>query len=134
MKITCWIRRSSPATMSTLGSRSERELDAVLHRPLAHHHDTALERLAQRERCDLELDLTRLDLGEVEHVVDQREQVVARREDVVEVLRLLLVDLAEQPLLQHLREADDRVQRRPELVRHVGQELDLCRLAASSSL
>ena len=53
------------------------------------------------------------------------EQVVARGEDVVEVLLLLLVDLAEQPLLQHLREADDRVQRRPQLVRHVREELGL---------
>ena len=38
---------------------------------------------------------------------------------------LLLVDLAEHPLAEHLREADDRVQRRPQLVRHVRQELRL---------
>ena len=49
--------------------------------------------------------------------------MIARGEDVVEVLLLLLVDLAEQALLQHLGEADDRVQRRPQLVRHVRQEL-----------
>ena len=46
-------------------------------------------------------------------------------EDVVEVLGLLLVQLAEHPLVQHLREADDRVERRAQLVRHVGQELGL---------
>jgi hypothetical protein len=51
--------------------------------------------------------------------------VVARREDVVEILVLLGVGLAEQPLPQHLREADDRVQRRPQLVRHVREELGL---------
>ena len=49
----------------------------------------------------------------------------AEREDVVEVLLLLRVDLAGDPLAQHLREADDRVQRRPQLVGHVGQELRL---------
>ena len=48
-----------------------------------------------------------------------------RGEDVVEVLLLLLVQLAEEPLAQHLREADDRVQRRPQLVRHVREELGL---------
>ena len=50
---------------------------------------------------------------------------MAGREDVVEVLLLLLVDRAEHPLPQHLRETDDRVQRRPQLVGHVGQEVTL---------
>ena len=82
-------------TRSTSGSAASATLDAVLRRPLAHHHDAALERLPQRERRDLELDLPGLDLGQVEDVVDQRQQVVARGEDVVEVLLLLLVELAE---------------------------------------
>ena len=73
----------------------------------------------------LELHLAGLHLGQVEDVVDQREQVVGRGEDVVQVLVLLLVHLAEQLLLQHLGEADDRVQRRPELVAHVRQEVGL---------
>ena len=42
-----------------------------------------------------------------------------------EVFVLLLVQLAEHPLRQHLREADDGVQRRAQLVRHVGEELGL---------
>ena len=53
------------------------------------------------------------------------QQVVPRGEDVVEVLLLLRVDLAGDPLAEHLGEADDRVQRRPQLVGHVGQELRL---------
>ena len=126
LKITCRIRRSSPSTTSTSGSAASASRTPSFDRPLAHHHDAALERLAQRERRDLELDLPRLDLREVEDVVDEREQVVARREDVVEVLLLLLVDLAEHLLAQHLREAEDRVQRRPQLVRHVGEELATC--------
>ena len=73
----------------------------------------------------LELDLSRLHLGEVEDVVDEREQMVPRRDDVIEVLRLLLVHRADHLVLQHLREADDRVERRPQLVGHVGQELRL---------
>ena len=45
--------------------------------------------------------------------------------DVVHVAELLLVQVADQPLLEELREADDRVQRRPQLVRHVREELRL---------
>ena len=105
--------------------RRERDPYAVLRRALAHHRRRRARALLQRERRDLELDLPCLDLRQVEHVVDEREQVVPRGEDVVEVLRLLLVDLAGHPLAQHLREADDRVQRRPQLVRHVGQEVRL---------
>ena len=51
--------------------------------------------------------------------------MIPRCEDVVEVLLLLRVERPEQPLPKHLREADDRVQRRTQLVRHVGQELAL---------
>src|SRR5215468_4240048 len=45
--------------------------------------------------------------------------------DVAEVLRLLVVDLAEHALREHLREADDGVERGAQLVAHVGQELAL---------
>ena len=125
LKTTWRSRRSSPLDQVDVRCELERELDAVLDRAFTHHDDASFEGLAQREAGDLELDLPGLDLRQVEHVVDQREQVVARGQDVVEVLLLLLVDLAEHALPQHLREADDRVQRRPQLVRHVGEELAL---------
>ena len=44
----------------------------------------------------------------------------------LQVLVLLVVELAEHPLEQHLGEADDRVERRAQLVRHVGEELATC--------
>ena len=47
------------------------------------------------------------------------------RQDVAEVLLLSLVEVAEHPLEQHLGEADDRVQRGPQLVRHAREELRL---------
>ncbi len=49
----------------------------------------------------------------------------ARLVDVLQVVGLLLVDLAEHALGEHFREADDRVERRAQLVRHVGEELRL---------
>ena len=45
--------------------------------------------------------------------------------DVLQVVVLLFVQVAEQALEQHLGEADDRVERRAQLVRHVGEELGL---------
>src|SRR5205823_5120285 len=68
-----------------VGPELEREAHAVLRRPLPHHHHAALQSLAEREGRDFELDLSGLDLGQVEHVVDQVQEVVSRREDVVEV-------------------------------------------------
>jgi hypothetical protein len=44
-------------------------------------------------------------------------------QDVLEVLGLLLVDVAEHLLGEDLREPDDGVQRSAELVRHVREEL-----------
>ena len=103
----------------------ERDLDAFGRGLLTNHRDAALEGVLERERRDLQLDLAGLDLGQVEDVVDEGQQVVPRGEDVVEVLGLLRVHVADHSLAQHLREADDRVERRPQLVRHVGEEVRL---------
>ena len=51
--------------------------------------------------------------------------MLARLVDVLEVVGLLLVELAEHALGEHLGKADDRVQGRPQLVRHVGEEVGL---------
>src|SRR5690348_13753609 len=45
--------------------------------------------------------------------------------DILQIVVLLLVEIAEQPLEQHFREADDRVERRAQLVRHIREELGL---------
>ena len=73
----------------------------------------------------LEFHLPGLDLAQVEHVVEQVEQVPPRTEDVAQVVLLPLVELAEHPLEQHLGEADDRVERCAQFVRHAREELGL---------
>src|SRR5205814_1422003 len=93
--------------------------------PLAHEQQRVVDRRREIERRHVELHPARLDLGEIEDVVDQGQEVLARGEDVAEVLRLLLVRLAEHPLQQHVREPDDRVERRAQLVRHAREELGL---------
>ena len=73
----------------------------------------------------LELHLARLDLRQVEHVVDQLEQVTRAREDVAQELLLLGRHRAHLAVVHQLAEADDGVQGRAQLVGHVGQELAL---------
>ena len=62
------------------------------------------------------------DARQVEDVVDQRQQVPAVALDHVEVAVLLLGDGALQPAVQHARQRDHRVERRAQLVAHVGEE------------
>ena len=81
--------------------------------------------LAEIDRLGTEVELAGLDLREIEHVVDELQQVAAARQDVAEellVLRRRRIDLA---VVQQLGEADDRVERRAQLVRHVREELAL---------
>ena len=66
-----------------------------------------------------------LDLGEIQDVVDQREQVPAGGVDLLQVPAELGVPQVLRLLLQHLAVADDRVERGPELVTHAGQKLAL---------
>src|SRR2546425_4818055 len=89
------------------------------------HRDAVLERRPQREDASLELHATRFDLRQIQDVVDEGQQMAARPEDVAQVVLLLGVDLAEHPLEQDLRETDDGVERGPELVAHVREELAL---------
>ena len=51
--------------------------------------------------------------------------MASRVSDVFEVLHLLVVEFAEQSIEQDLGETDHRVERRPQLVGHAGQELGL---------
>src|SRR5713101_5116127 len=68
----------------------------------------------------------RLDLGQVEDVVDERQQVLAAVIDVVQaVMALFLGDLARQVVPKQLRKPEDGVEWRAQLVRHVGEELGL---------
>ena len=69
-----------------------------------------------------------LDAGDVEDLVDDRQQVAAVRVDARRAAAC--AGGSHRPgdaLQQHVRVAEDRVERRPELVRHVREELRLQR-------
>ena len=82
--------------------------------------------LEQRLRIDggeIELHPARLNLRQVEDLVDQFEQVPPGVADVTQVLVLTLVQLAEYSFEQHVGEADNSVQRGTQLMQHAGEEL-----------
>ena len=72
---------------------------------------------------DAERELPRFDLGEIQNVVDQSKQVLAVLLHSVQHLARLRRQLAVQAILHQLGIAEDGVERRAELVTHVGQEL-----------
>jgi hypothetical protein len=69
--------------------------------------------------------LAGLDLGQVEDVVDQLEQVLAGAVRLRERLVLLRRERAVDALAHERRVAEDHVDRRAQLVAHVGEELAL---------
>jgi hypothetical protein len=70
-------------------------------------------------------ELAGLDLGDVENVVDQVEQVVAGRVDRLGELDLLGAEVAFGVLRQQLGQDQRAVQRRAQFVGHVGEEFGL---------
>ena len=74
------------------------------------------------ERPGVDLQHASLDLAEVEHVVDDAQQVLARLLDLLHIVPLLRVHGCVQRQVAH---ADDGVHRRADLVAHVGQEVAL---------
>ena len=63
-----------------------------------------------------------LDLGEIEHVVDQPEEVPAAHVDLLEILSEGRLAQLRGFLLEHLAIADDGIERCAQLVRHAGEE------------
>ena len=98
---------------------------AVLgHQRLHGRHDVVDER-QQLERFGEQLHLSGFDLREVEHVVNQRQEVLAGRVDLPEIWKERRIAPLLDLFLEHLAVTDNRVERRAQLVTHAGQELAL---------
>src|SRR5262249_17848381 len=98
------------------------EVNAVLCSPLAHKCACVVDSQGKIKRSHLQLHAAGLDFGKVQNLVDKGQKILARGEDVVGVLGLFFVKLAEHSLSQDLREADDGIERSAQLVGHVGEE------------
>ena len=78
--------------------------------------------LAQGEVDGLDAELARLDLREIEDVVDDAEQGIGRVAHHLEIAEALLLGFRPQRQVGH---ADDAVHRRADLMAHVGEEFAL---------
>ncbi len=111
------------------GRNLRRDLDAQ-GQPLAlqqreQHAAHIVDQLGELHRFREEFELARFDLRQVQDIVDQLQQVAPAGPDVPDELPLLR-GLDGHPVhAQQVGEADDRVHRRTQLVRHVGEELAL---------
>ena len=77
----------------------------------------------ESKRLGLDLHMPRLDLREVEDVIDESQQIVAGRLDRLSVTHLFLGQPSGVIVREELCEDQERVQGRPEFVRHVRQEI-----------
>ena len=116
-------RPGSPLSVcGTAAPISTIELEALLVSPQRHRVRRVADGIARVEVDRVELELARLDPGEVQDVVDDGQQRVGRRFDDPQMLALFGRELGVQHEIGH---PDDAVHRRPDLVTHVRQELAL---------
>ena len=73
----------------------------------------------------MDVDLASLDLGQIENVVDEREQMLGGAQNSVKRLEVVFALQIDRIFAQHFGHADNCVERRTQLVRHIGQELRL---------
>ena len=98
----------------------ELEVEPLLFGAQAHHVGDVAGHATEVEGSNLQLQASGLDLGHLQHVVDQGQEVLAAAVDDVQALDLGAGQLRIAP--HHAREAKNGVQRRAQLVAHVGQK------------
>ena len=108
-----------------IGGAIDDDAVAVLLRQRLHGLDDVLDQRSERERFEVKLHSPGFDLGQVENVVDQREQMARGAQHPVERLDLILAFEVAGVLQQHLGDADDGIERSAQLMAHVGEELRL---------
>ena len=111
-----------------------RDVEALLQRAGGHELERRLDALAEVERGAVQVEPAGLDLREVEDVVDDAEERVAAVPGHLRIVALLGSELRVQQEPGH---PDHRVERRPDLVAHGGQERALrlgCGLGVPSRL
>ena len=98
------------------------QLQALVMGAGGEHGQSVIDQVAQVEREVFQNQLAGLDLGEVQDLVDDRQQVVGGFLDGRQVFLLAAAHLG---ALQQTAEAEDAIQRGAQLVAHVGEEFGL---------
>ena len=107
------------------GSQFDLEADALVLGDVAEGALHRLAHLAQRHAAQVQRDRAALDLGQIEDVVDEVEQVLAAAVDRLGKLHLPPGEVAIRVAGELVREDEQAVEWRAQLVAHVGQELAL---------
>ncbi len=106
----------------SLAAELDVDRDPARHRERLDELDRLLQHRSDGDRLHPHLESTALHPLEVEHLVEQAEQVATGAEDVVDRLALGGREVVD---LEQLGESEHRVQRRAQLVAHAGEELAL---------
>ena len=118
-------RRSSPRPSGRPWAILVRQREALLRRQRLDRDVDALDQIGERIIRQRQRELAGFDLRQIEHVVDQAEQMLAvglhALEHAAHLLRRLAVDVVED----QLGVAENGVERRAQLVAHIGEELRL---------
>ncbi|KAI3479879.1 hypothetical protein L1887_58027 [Cichorium endivia] len=115
-------QRIADERIGAVGRHLVHEVELLLRRTHRERLEHAEHDAAQREGDLFDVHAAGFDLGDVEDVVDDGEQVASERRDRDEVLALRARQLGLEGERGH---ADDAVHGRADLVRHVGEELGL---------
>ena len=116
--------------------RAQLEAHPLLRLQRPQQRQRALHQRPQRYRLQRDGDLAAFNAGQIQHVVDEAQQVLAGRADVVQPAlarqrRRVVAGLVGD---QQLRKTQHGVQRRAQLVAHARQELGLGRTLAQRDL
>ena len=94
------------------GGGADVELQIVLHQPVQHAFGRRVHAGADVDLGEVQRHGAGVDGGEIEDVVDDRQQRVGGNRDVAEIFALLVGERAEGGIVQQIRKADDIGERR----------------------
>ena len=117
------MRRSSPCPVRQLRRQIGLEREVLASGQRLERDDHAVDDLLERIVGERQAELPGLDLGQVEHIVDEPEQVSAIGLDALEHLAHPVGGLAVDVVENELGVAENGIQRRAQLVAHIGEEL-----------
>ncbi len=120
--------------LRTSGLEAALEIEAFLRREGIEQPLQVDQQPFERNGLDMHVHAARFDLRKVQDVVDQREQVVSGRLNRFGVFDLLRRQVALGIVRQQFGENQRGVERRAQLVRHVGQEVGLVSAGLSEFL
>ncbi len=107
------------------GGKIDREVDVFVGGDLSEGSFDLIAHIAELHHAYIHAHGARLDLGQIQDVVDQRKEIGAGRIDGGGEINLLGRQVAVRIFRQQLGQDQQTVERRAQLVRHVGQELGL---------